>query len=212
MAQYSKSFTNDKKKFNNQKNFSTETVPLGSFLHVAGEAIVLKLKHRDIPYPNSPVLFNKKQVGKIEEVFGPVSNVYVSFKLEPAQKLSDFGTTSTFEAYKDKFINKEKFLPREEVEKRKDSLEKKKVGGNNNRNGNGGNNRNGNGGNNRSGNGGNNRSGNGGNNRSGNGGNNRNGNGGNNRNGNDGNNRNGNDGNNYKSSRAVKKEHFGNKK
>lgn len=127
MANYSGKFAKAGKGFQkNNKSFSTETVPLGTFLHCAGDLLVLKLQQKDIPYPNSPVLVNKKQVGKIDEVLGPVTDVYASVKLEENQKVADFNSYTKFEAYKDKFINKERFLPREEVEKRKEINDKKK--------------------------------------------------------------------------------------
>lgn len=120
-------------KFSNQKyhgtqrTFSAESVHLGTFIHPAGDLLVLKLEHKDIPYPNAPVLFNKKQVGKVDEVFGPIDDVYVSVKLDPNQKAADFTVSSKFEAYKDKFIFKDRFLPREEAERNKERNDKKKA-------------------------------------------------------------------------------------
>ncbi|ELA42548.1 uncharacterized protein VICG_00300 [Vittaforma corneae ATCC 50505] len=117
----------NQKRHSVQKSFTTESVHLGTLVHPAGDLLVLKLGHRDIPYPNAPVLFEKQQIGKIDEVFGPVDDVYVSVKLDPSRKAADFTANSKFEAYKDKFIFKDRFLPREEVEKNKESNDKKRA-------------------------------------------------------------------------------------
>lgn len=111
-----------------QKPFSTECVPLGTLIHPVGDLLVLKLQHKDIPYPNSPVLFSKKQVGRVDDVFGPVDDVYVSVKLDASQQVANFAANANFEAFKEKFIPKAKFLPREEVERNKEKNDKKKDG------------------------------------------------------------------------------------
>ncbi|KAI5148566.1 H/ACA ribonucleoprotein complex subunit 1 [Enteropsectra breve] len=118
-----------------KKPQSTETVHLGTYLHPCEDMLVLKMEHRDIPYPNSPVLKDGKVVGKIEEVFGPVNDVFVAVKLEKGCELKDFKTESKFDAYKDKFIFKDRFLPREEVEKAKEQKDRKGKEGFNNKKG-----------------------------------------------------------------------------
>jgi len=112
---------------NNRKQFSTETVHLGTFLHPAGDQLILKLECRDIPYPNSSVLFNKRQIGKVDEVFGPVDDVYAAVKLDAGQNVGAFRLEAKFEAYKDKFIFRDRFSSREEVEKKKLQNDKKKA-------------------------------------------------------------------------------------
>lgn len=114
------------KGFRDNRQFSTETVHLGTFMHPAGDLLVLKLEHKDIPYPNSPVMFKRKQIGKVDEIFGPVGDVYVSVRPDPGTKISNFSVEAKFEGYKDRFIPSSRFLPREEVEKRKEQADKKK--------------------------------------------------------------------------------------
>ncbi|KAI5169641.1 H/ACA ribonucleoprotein complex subunit 1 [Pancytospora epiphaga] len=104
----------------NKRQFSTETDHLGTYLHPCGDVLVLKLEHRNIPYPNSAVLQKGAVIGKIDEVFGSVSNPYVSVKLENNSAVNNFTVESKFDAYRDKFIPRERFLPREEVERRKE--------------------------------------------------------------------------------------------
>lgn len=110
---------------NDKRSFSNETVQMGSYIHSAGDLLILKLESRDVPYPNSPVIFNKDPVGKVDEVFGPVDDVYVSVKLDAKHKIENFKLQSTFQGYKEKFMPKHRFLPREEVEKRKLMKDKK---------------------------------------------------------------------------------------
>lgn len=111
--------------FRDKRQFSTETVHLGTFVHPAGDLLVLNLEHKDIPYPNSAVLFNKKQIGKVDEVFGPVGDVYVAVKPDPSIRASEFRLETRFEGYKDRFIPSNRFLPREEVERKKEQSDKK---------------------------------------------------------------------------------------
>lgn len=111
-----------------QKSFSTETVHLGTFIHPAEDLLVLKLESQGIPYPNSPVIYKEKQIGKVEEVFGQFNDPYVAVKLEGGKKIQEFRLETKFEGYKEKFIPKDRFLPREEVEKRKEMQDKKSRG------------------------------------------------------------------------------------
>lgn len=110
--------------YNNKRPGSTETIHMGSFLHACEELAVLKLEHRNIPYPNSPVLARGKVVGKIDEVFGPMNNTYVSVRFEGGAKVADYKAEDKFESYKDKFIFRDRFLPREEVERQKERNDK----------------------------------------------------------------------------------------
>lgn len=114
------------KNFRDKRPCSTETVHLGTYIHPCEDLLVLKLEHRDIPYPNSPVVQGGKPIGKIDEVFGPVDNVFVSVRLEGAKTVKDFKIEARLEGYKDKFIFKDRFLPREEVERKKERDDRSK--------------------------------------------------------------------------------------
>jgi len=108
----------------NQRPPSGESIHLGTFMHTAGDLLVLKLDHRDIPYPNAPVLQSRKQIGKIDEVFGPVDDVYVSVRLDSGKKSDEFSAGTKFEGYREKFMSKDRFLPREQVERNKQQRDK----------------------------------------------------------------------------------------
>ena len=51
-------------------------VATGTFLHPCEDMIVLKSSNKDtVPYFNAPIfLENKQQVGKVDEIFGPVKD------------------------------------------------------------------------------------------------------------------------------------------
>jgi len=54
-------------------------VELGHFVHPCEDDLVLKCTNEKIPYFNAPLYFeNKQQMGKVDEIFGPI-NDFVSF-------------------------------------------------------------------------------------------------------------------------------------
>ena len=54
-------------------------VELGYFLHPCEDDLVVKCTNEKIPYFNAPLYFeNKQQIGKVDEIFGPI-NDFVSF-------------------------------------------------------------------------------------------------------------------------------------
>ncbi|OAF69966.1 H/ACA ribonucleoprotein complex subunit 1-like protein 2 [Intoshia linei] len=68
--------------------------------------IVLKSTHSKIPYFNAPIyLDNKVQIGKIDEIFGPINEVYFSVTLVENTKASSYSNGQKF------FIDPGKLLP-----------------------------------------------------------------------------------------------------
>ncbi len=50
-----------------------EVIPVGEMTHICQEDLVCNLTHEKIPYFNAPIyLENKEQIGKIDEIFGPI--------------------------------------------------------------------------------------------------------------------------------------------
>lgn len=77
-----------------------------TFMHTAQEDLVCKVTHKDVPYFNAPMfLENKKQIGKIDEIFGNLTEKYVSVKLSDDMKASSFNADTKF------FIDPMKLLP-----------------------------------------------------------------------------------------------------
>lgn len=75
-------------------------------MHAAEGEMVCRLTHTMIPYFNAGVfLENKAKIGKVEEVFGPVTKVYFTVKV-------DSGVNATsFKAADKVFIGTDKLLP-----------------------------------------------------------------------------------------------------
>jgi len=54
-------------------------IELGHFIHPCEDDLVLKCTNEKIPYFHAPLYFeNKQQIGKVDEIFGPI-NDFVSF-------------------------------------------------------------------------------------------------------------------------------------
>ncbi|ORD94105.1 GAR1 [Enterospora canceri] len=100
---------------------SGETIRLGEFSHSCGSLAVVKLTCKSIPYPSSPVLVNKKPVGKIDEIFGILDDSYASIELTDASYLQK---GVQFDGHKEKFMPKERLVPREETIKKKEKEDK----------------------------------------------------------------------------------------
>ncbi|GFP79869.1 putative h/aca ribonucleoprotein complex subunit 1-like protein 1 [Phtheirospermum japonicum] len=84
----------------------SEVVEISTFLHACEGDAVTKLTHEKIPYFNAPIyLQNKTQIGKVDEIFGPINDSYFSVKMME-------GIVATSYAPGDKFfIDPAKLLP-----------------------------------------------------------------------------------------------------
>ena len=53
---------------------------IGKYMHPSEDDLVCKCTNEKVPYFNAPVyLENKQQIGKIDEIFGPITD-FVSFR------------------------------------------------------------------------------------------------------------------------------------
>ncbi|CAH8611951.1 unnamed protein product [Heterobilharzia americana] len=87
-----------------------EVVEVGVYAHPCQEDIVCKITSEKIPYSNAPVyLENKEEVGKIDEIFGPVKDAYFSIKLSDTIKNKSFKEGVKF------FMDPAKFLTLDRV-------------------------------------------------------------------------------------------------
>ncbi|KAF9661037.1 hypothetical protein SADUNF_Sadunf19G0026300 [Salix dunnii] len=84
----------------------SEVVEVSSFLHASEGDAVTKLTNEKIPYFNAPIfLQNKTQIGKVDEIFGPINESHFSIKMME-------GIVATSYAPGDKFyIDPNKLLP-----------------------------------------------------------------------------------------------------
>jgi len=84
----------------------SEVIVLGLFMHSCDNDMVCKSSLEKIPHFNAPIyLENKTQIGKIDEIFGPVNEVYFSIKMDQGMQASSFKNGDKL------FINPEKLLP-----------------------------------------------------------------------------------------------------
>ena len=81
-------------------------ISLGKLSHTCQEDLVLKAGLGDVPYFNAPIyLENKQQIGKIDEIFGPIREYHVSVKLSDNVKAKSFAPGAEF------YIDPAKLLP-----------------------------------------------------------------------------------------------------
>ncbi|KAJ3108077.1 H/ACA snoRNP pseudouridylase subunit [Phlyctochytrium planicorne] len=100
--------------FNNASFGPPESVlPLGSFMHACEGELVCKSVNPKIPYFNAPVfLENKTQIGKVEEVLGPINEVFFTVKLSEGVVATSFEKDSKVYIAPDKLLPLDRFLPK----------------------------------------------------------------------------------------------------
>lgn len=87
-------------------------IEVGVFLHPCESEMVCKSTIDKIPHFNAPIyLENKQKIGKIEEVLGPVNEVYFTVKLDPGVNGSSYTEDSKFYISPDKLLPASRFLP-----------------------------------------------------------------------------------------------------
>merc|ERR1719315_34306 len=87
-------------------------VALGKLSHTCQDDLVIKAGLEDVPYFNAPIyLENKQQVGKLDEIFGPIREYYVSVKLQDDVKGSSFDSGKEFYIDPAKLLPLSRFLP-----------------------------------------------------------------------------------------------------
>ena len=89
---------------------------MGSFLHPCEGDIVCRSINTKIPYFNAPIyLENKTQVGKVDEILGPLNEVFFTIKCSEGVQASSFKDGDKFYIAPDKLLPIERFLPKPKV-------------------------------------------------------------------------------------------------
>ncbi|GFZ48604.1 LOW QUALITY PROTEIN: H/ACA ribonucleoprotein complex subunit 1 [Saitozyma sp. JCM 24511] len=90
---------------------------IGSFLHpVESEMLCSLTAPTKIPYFNAPIyLSNKTQIGKVDEILGPINEVYFTVKMEQGMQASSFKKEDKVYIGGDKLLPIERFLPKPKV-------------------------------------------------------------------------------------------------
>ncbi|KAG9016725.1 H/ACA snoRNP pseudouridylase subunit [Tulasnella sp. 427] len=90
---------------------------MGTFVHaVEDEMLCTATMAEKVPYFNAPIyLENKNQIGKVDEVLGPVNEVYFTVKMEQGMVASRFQKGDKVYIAGDKTLPIERFLPKPKV-------------------------------------------------------------------------------------------------
>ena len=76
-----------------------QTTEVGKVMHECESEMICKLTHSEtkIPYFNAGIyLENKKKIGKVDEIFGPIQNVMFSVKPDPGIVAKSFEKDDVF--------------------------------------------------------------------------------------------------------------------
>ncbi|KAF9353405.1 H/ACA snoRNP pseudouridylase subunit [Mortierella sp. NVP85] len=88
-------------------------VEMGQFMHACEGEMVCRSTNVKIPYFNAPIyLENKSQIGKIDEILGPMNEVYFTIKLQDGMVATSFKTNDKVFIAPDKLLPLERFLPK----------------------------------------------------------------------------------------------------
>ncbi|MCJ1481071.1 H/ACA snoRNP pseudouridylase subunit [Schaereria dolodes] len=86
---------------------------MGSFVHACEGEIVCESVNPKIPYFNAPIyLENKTAIGKVDEILGPINQVFFTIKPQEGIVATSFKSGDKFYIGGDKLLPLEKFLPR----------------------------------------------------------------------------------------------------
>ncbi|EKM51266.1 uncharacterized protein PHACADRAFT_69662, partial [Phanerochaete carnosa HHB-10118-sp] len=90
---------------------------MGSFLHaVEDEMLCQSLMPDKVPHFNAPIyLQNKSQIGKVDEILGPINEVYFSVKMGEGMVASSFKKGDKVYISGEKLLPIERFLPRPKI-------------------------------------------------------------------------------------------------
>lgn len=107
-------------------------LPLGIFQHspVSPDLFVLKITSQDFPFPNQPVFLHNQVVGKTDEVYGKFEESYVSVITDSGYG-AQIDENGTF--YCNKFLKREWLLPRVDSLDKKEKKDKKTGSGEQNK-------------------------------------------------------------------------------
>ncbi|KAJ3385599.1 H/ACA snoRNP pseudouridylase subunit [Lobulomyces angularis] len=88
-------------------------VEMGSFVHPSEGDMVCKSVNTKIPYFNAPIfLENKTQIGKVDEILGPLNEVYFTVKLQEGVLANSFKSNDKVYIGTDKLLPLERFIPK----------------------------------------------------------------------------------------------------
>lgn len=86
---------------------------MGTFVHACEGEMVCESINTKIPYFNAPIyLENKTSIGKVDEILGPLNQVFFTIKPQEGIQATSFKAGDKFYIGGDKLLPLEKFLPK----------------------------------------------------------------------------------------------------
>lgn len=90
----------------------SEVVEVSTFMHACEGDAVTKLTNEKIPYFNAPIyLQNKTQIGKVDEIFGPINESCFSIKMMEGIIATSYSAGDKFYIDPAKLLPVSRFLP-----------------------------------------------------------------------------------------------------
>jgi H/ACA ribonucleoprotein complex subunit 1 len=86
---------------------------MGQFMHATEGEMVCSSINPKVPYFNAPIyLENKTPIGKVDEILGPLNQVYFTIKPQEGIQATSFKSGDKFYIGADKLLPLERFLPK----------------------------------------------------------------------------------------------------
>ncbi|KAK7336252.1 hypothetical protein VNO77_16788 [Canavalia gladiata] len=90
----------------------SEVVEVSTFMHACEGDAVTKLTNEKVPFFNAPIyLQNMTQIGKVDEIFGPINEAYFSIKMMEGIVATSYATGDKFYIDPRKLLPLARFLP-----------------------------------------------------------------------------------------------------
>lgn len=98
---------------NFQQGPPDSVLEMGQYMHACEGEMVCKSINTKIPYFNAPIyLENKNQIGKVDEILGPLNEVFFTVKLSEGFVATSFKADDKVYIAPDKLLPLERFLPK----------------------------------------------------------------------------------------------------
>ncbi|KAI4260532.1 MAG: hypothetical protein LQ352_000228 [Teloschistes flavicans] len=103
---------------------------MGSFVHACEGEMVCESVNPKIPYFNAPIyLENKTAIGKVDEILGPINQVYFTIKPQEGIVATSFKSGDKFYIGGDKLLPLDRFLPKPKPPPATGTAKPKRAGG-----------------------------------------------------------------------------------
>ncbi|KAK4464207.1 Gar1/Naf1 RNA binding region-domain-containing protein [Cladorrhinum samala] len=90
-----------------------QVLEMGTFVHACEGEMVVESTNPKVPHFNAPIyLENKTAIGKVDEVLGPINQVYFTIKPSEGIQATSFKVGDKFYIAGEKLLPLEKFLPK----------------------------------------------------------------------------------------------------